>query len=275
VFPILIDFGTYNLPLVGETHLFLPTYGFLFASSVLLAWFWFSRRARGMGISEDHAFNMCFWALLAGIVGAKLLLVLLDWRRFLAHPGEIVSILRAGGVLLGGVILGALTFIFYVRRHGLPLFKLGDAIAAPLALAQSMGRLGCFSAGCCWGKHAEAGSAFAVTFTDPNAYQQTGVPLDIPLVPVQLVQMVSDLLLAGVLTLLWRRKIRPDGTVFWTYMLLYSIARATIEFWRGDASRGIWFDGLLSTSQLLSIGGALIALAMLTRGALLRRRPAD
>jgi phosphatidylglycerol:prolipoprotein diacylglycerol transferase len=275
VFPILIDFGTYNLPLLGETHLFLPTYGFLFASSVLISWYWFSRRARGLGVSEDHAFNMCFWSLLAGIVGAKLLLVVLDLKSFLAHPQELLSIVRAGGVLLGGVILGALTFIYYVRRHDLPLFRLGDAIAAPLALAQSMGRLGCFSAGCCWGEPAAAGSGFAITFTSQAAQQQTGVPLGIPLVPVQLIEMTTDLVLVVVLTLLWRKQIRPAGSVFWVYMLVYSLARATIELWRGDAGRGFWFGDMLSTSQLLSIGGALFASAMLVRGALQRRRPAD
>ena len=81
--------------------------------------------------------------------------------------------------------------------------------------------------------------------------------------------------LAVLLTVLWRRKIRPAGSVFWVYMLLYSIGRATIEFWRGDSARGIWFDGLASTSQLLAICGALVASAMLLRGVLARRRPSD
>jgi phosphatidylglycerol:prolipoprotein diacylglycerol transferase len=272
VFPILIDFGTHRLPFFGEVHLFLPTYGFLFATAVLLAWVWFTRRARTLGVSDEHSFNMCFYSVVAGIVGAKLLLVLLDWRTFVEHPGEIWSTLRLGGVLLGGVICGALTFTLYVRRHGLPFFRLADAVAAPLALAQSMGRLGCFSAGCCWGVEAETGSAFAVTFTSQAAHQQTGVPLDVALVPIQLVQMVHDLLLTLFLTFLWRRNPRPAGTVFWCYMLLYSLGRAIIELWRGDAARGIYFDGLVSTSQLLSAAGIVFALAMLVRGARIRRR---
>lgn len=270
--PILIDFGTVRLPFIGELHLFLPTYGALFASAVLLAWFWFQRRARGVGVSEEHSFNMSFYSLLAGIVGAKLLLVLVDWRTYLSHPAEILGTLRAGGVLLGGVVAGAATFTLYVRRHGLPFLKLADAAAAPLALAQSIGRLGCLSAGCCWGSAAAPGNPLAVTFSDPVAHQQTGVPLNVALVPVQLIQFVHDLALCLLLAFLWRRRIRPDGTVFWIYVLLYSAGRFVIEFWRGDTSRGLYLGEAFSTSQMLGIAGFLFALGMLARGALLRRR---
>jgi phosphatidylglycerol:prolipoprotein diacylglycerol transferase len=266
--PILIDFGTYDLPWVGEVHLFLPTYGFLFATAVLLAWWWFTRRAKTLGVKEEQAFNMMFYSIIAGIVGAKLLLLVVDWRTFVENPSEIWGVLRLGGVLLGGVIAGALTFTLYVLRHKLPLFKLGDAAAAPLALAQAIGRLGCFSAGCCWGVETEG--SFAVTFTDPAAHQQTGVPLDVALFPVQLVQFVSDLVLTAILVVLWRRQPKPPGTVFWVYILLYSFARGTIEFWRGDAARGVYFDGLISTSQLLSAAGVVLAVVMLV----IRRRRA-
>jgi len=271
VHPILIRFGTVRLPFVGELDLFLPTYGVLFATAVLLAWFWFQRRARSVGVPDEHSFNMSFYSLLAGIVGAKLLLVVVDWRTYLSHPAEILSTLRAGGVLLGGVVAGAATFTIYVHRHKLPFLKLADAAAAPVALAQSIGRLGCFSAGCCWGAQAEPGNPLAVTFTDPAAHQYTGVPLNVPLVPTQLIQFVHDLTLCLFLAFLWRRRIRPDGAVFWTYVLLYSLGRFVIEFWRGDTSRGLYLGGLLSTSQLLGIAGFAFAAVMLVRGALQRR----
>ena len=75
-----------------------------------------------------------------------------------------------------------------------------------------------------------------------------------------------DLLLALVLTWLWRRRPQPAGTVFWCYVLLYSIGRGSIEFWRGDVERGVYADGLLSTSQLIAIGGILLASVMLVLG---------
>jgi prolipoprotein diacylglyceryltransferase len=87
--------------------------------------------------------------------------------------------------------------------------------------------------------------------------------------------MISDLLLAVLLTVLWRRRIRPAGSVFWVYLLLYGLARGTIEFWRGDSHRGVWLDGLVSTSQLITAGGALFALLMLVRGWLALRRAGD
>jgi phosphatidylglycerol:prolipoprotein diacylglycerol transferase len=201
------------------------------------------------------------------------LLILVNWRDYLAQPSAILGTLRAGGVVLGGVVAGAATFTWYVRRHGLPFLKLADAAAAPVALAQSIGRLGCFSAGCCWGTEA-ANGAWSVTFTDPMAHQQTGVPLGVPLVPVQLIQSVHDLILCLVLTLLWRRRPGPDGTVFWIYVMLYSIGRGVIEFWRGDAQRGLYLGGSLSTSQLLGVAGVLLALGMLIRGGLRRRATA-
>lgn len=264
--PTLLDLGTHDLPLLGRTHLFLPTYGILFALSVLIAWGWFSRRARGLGIGEEHLFNLCFYTLLGGILGAKLLLVLVDWRYYLSHPVAVLGTLRSAGVLLGGVIGGSLAFFLYGRRHDLPLGRLADAIAAPLALAQAIGRLGCYSAGCCWGVPAHANNPLATVFTNPLAGQQTRVPLNIPLVPTQLIQFVHDLVLSLVLAWLWRRKLDPPGTVIWIYTLLYSLGRGIIEFWRGDTERGLFFGDLLSTSQLFSLAGIALATFMLLRG---------
>jgi phosphatidylglycerol:prolipoprotein diacylglycerol transferase len=268
MFPVFIDFGTHDLPLLGETHLFLPTYGLIFAIAVLLAWVWFTRRARSLGIEDETLFNLTFYSLLAGIIGAKLFLVVIDWRLYLDNPAELLGTLRAAGVLMGGVACGAFTFILYARHRGLPLFRLMDAIVAPLALAQALGRLGCFCAGCCWGLPAASSSRFAVTFSHPMAHRQTGVPTGVPLVPTQLIEMGYDLLLVLLLTLLWRRLVRPEGTLFWLYLLLYSLGRGIIEFWRGDVQRGLYLGDLMSTSQLLSVAGALLALLMLLRSKL-------
>jgi phosphatidylglycerol:prolipoprotein diacylglycerol transferase len=275
VCPLLIDVGRYDLPLLGETHLFLPTYGFLFATGVVLSWIWFIRRTRGMGLPEEQLFNLTFYSVLAGIVGAKTLLIAIDWRTYLAHPGEILGTLRSAGVLMGGVLAASLTFYLYSRRQGLPVFKLADAIVAPLALAQALGRLGCFSAGCCWGVGVDHAHPLAVVFTDPRARDQTGVPLDVPLFPTQLTEMSYDLMLVVLLTVMWRRGTRPAGTVFWTYVLLYSVARGILELWRGDVHRGLYFGGVISTSQLLSLATAVLALVMLIRGRIALTRSDD
>ena len=275
MFPTLIDFGTWNLPFFGETHLFLPTYGVLFAGAVLLAWWWFTRRARSSGLPDEQIFNLVFYTLLGGILGAKLLLIVIDWRFYLAQPFEIVGTLRSAGVLMGGVTCGALVFAWYARRCRLPLWHLADAMAAPLALAQGIGRLGCFAAGCCWGRPADPHSPLAVVFTNPLAAEQTGVSLNVPLFPVQLVQFAHDVLLAGVLTVCWRRRLRPDGTTFWIYVLVYSLGRGVIELWRGDRQRGLHFGDLLSTSQIIALAGFVAAALMLARGCVARARAAE
>jgi phosphatidylglycerol:prolipoprotein diacylglycerol transferase len=272
VHPILIDFGTHDLPILGSTHLFLPTYGVLFALSVVAAWVWFTRRARTLGVDDDELFNLTFYTLLGGILGAKLLLVLIEWRSYLRNPEQLLGTLRSAGVLAGGVILGAFTFLFFARRKGMPVFEMGDAIAAPLIFAQGIGRLGCFSAGCCWGVGTHADNPLAVEFTDPFSGAHTGVPLNTPLIATQLIQAIANLVLAGVLTWLWRRRLQPPGTVFWYYVLSYSLVRGIVEFWRGDVVRGVYFGGAVSTSQLVAIAGVVFATVMLARG---RRRAAE
>jgi phosphatidylglycerol:prolipoprotein diacylglycerol transferase len=279
MWPVLIDLGIRELPLVGRVHLFLPTYGVLFAAGTVLAWWWFVRRARALAVPDEQTFNLSFYSLLAGIVGAKLTLVLLDWRDYWRHPGELLGVVRSAGVLLGGVIAGALVFVVYARRHALPLFRLADAVAAPLALGQAVGRIGCLAAGCCWGAPADPLKHWTIRFHDAVAHEQTGVPLDVPLVPVQLYQMLHDLALVALLAWLGRRRLRPDGTLFWIYVLVYGVGRGILEFWRGDAQRGLYFvEALqqtplqrgLSTSQLLGAAGIVLAAVMLV----VRRRRA-
>jgi phosphatidylglycerol:prolipoprotein diacylglycerol transferase len=265
VHPLLIDLGTVDLPLLGPTHLFLPTYGVLFALGVTLAWIWFGRRARGLGLPDEQVFNLTFYTLIGGIIGAKLLLVLVDWRDYVADPSLLLGTIRTAGVLVGGVAGGAIVFVTYVRRHGLPLIRLADAVVAPLMLAQALGRFGCLSAGCCYGVPVDAGHPLAVTFTHPQAIA-SGRFFGQPLLAVQLIEAVVDLVLVVVLTLLWRRRPKPEGTVMWCYVLLYSGARLAIEFYRGDVGRGLYFSGQFSTSQMFAISGLLLGAFMLIRG---------
>jgi phosphatidylglycerol:prolipoprotein diacylglycerol transferase len=270
VFPYLIDLGRHTLPLVGEVHLALPAYGVLFALGALAAGWWFIRRARGLGVPEEQLYNLVFYSLLAAIIGAKLTLVAIDWREYVEHPARLLGTLRVAGVLLGGVIAGALAFALYARRQGLAVLPLGDAVAAPLALGQAIGRLGCLAAGCCYGVATDPHNPLAIVFTNP----QCQAPLGTPLVATQAIQLAFDLALAVGLAWLWRRRIEPPGTVFWVYLVGYGAGRAIIEIWRGDVERGLYFGGQVSTSQILSLIAIAIGIAMLVRGRLSRAHTA-
>lgn len=251
----------FELPIVGEVR--LPVYGMLFATGVLVAWWWFARRARALEVREDLVFNLTFYTLLAGLVGAKLLLIGVDLYR--GQPIDLLGVLRSAGVVIGGLIGGAAAFVAYGRRHDLPVLSLADAIAAPVALSQAIGRLGCLFAGCCYGKLTDAW--WGIRFPNPEAVGWLppvgGVyPARIP---TQLIHAGFDLGLALVLTLMWRRRPAVPGTIFWCYMLLYAIGRAAIEFLRGDTERGLFLGGAVSTSQVLSLAAAALAVFLLWR----------
>lgn len=242
---------------------FLPTYGLLFATAVLVGWLWFTRRARSLGLDADSIFNLLFYTLISGLVGAKLLMVLIEIDTIGFDPAALWRLVRSGGVLLGGVIVGASVFFLYARGKGMPVWRLLDALAAPLVAAQAIGRLGCFAAGCCWGGATHADHPLAVEFERAS----TGVPLGKPLLAIQPIEAIFDALLALLLTVLWRRReTRAPGSIWWVYVALYCSGRIVLELFRGDVQRGLWFGGAVSTSQLLSAAAVVLALALLWRG---------
>jgi phosphatidylglycerol:prolipoprotein diacylglycerol transferase len=237
----------------------LHTYGVLLAIAFLAGLWVASRQAKRAGLDSTRVTDMAVWVLIAGLVGAKALLVLLDWRYYTRSPREILSIFQSGGVFYGGLIAGILVAWWYIRRHKLPGWQTADVLAPGVVLGQAIGRLGCFSAGCCWGKPADV--PWAVTFTDIYASRQVGTPLDTPLHPTQLYESAAAFLIFLLLLWLAPRK-RFAGQVVLAYVTLYSIVRFGIEFLRGDPDRGTWFHGALSTSQIIALV-LLVAVAVL------------
>jgi phosphatidylglycerol:prolipoprotein diacylglycerol transferase len=217
--PKLIHFGTF----------FLPTYGVLVAAAFLIALWMTSRLAREAGMNSEVVVNLGVYCALAGIVGAKVLMIALD-PAFRSNPMEIFSLstLQSAGIFYGGLIAALITAYIYMSRNGLPVFKTADLFAPGLALGHGIGRLGCFAAGCCWGKPTHL--PWAVTFTNPDA-QAVGVPLGIPLHPTQLYEAFSEFIICGVLFLFAHRKHRP-GAIIGGYLALYGTVRFLVEFLR-------------------------------------------
>lgn len=242
MFPRLFHIGNFSL----------PTYGFLVSLGVLVGLWVSVRNSEKQGIDPEKAWNLGILVVLAGIVGAKVLLILVDWSYYTSHPAEIFSLgtLQAGGVFSGGLIGALAMAIWYVRSNRMPALATCDAFAPGLALGHAIGRLGCFAAGCCYGK--ETHSFLGVTFHNPLAHSWVGTPLGISLHPTQLYESAVELANSFLLTWLLARK-KFDGQIIGAYLFLYGIARFFLEFLRGDPGRGEVFGGLMTGTQLISI----------------------
>ena len=232
---------------------FIPAYGLLVTVGVFLALLLEKRLAMRAGMNGDQIFDLGVSIVIAGLIGAKVLLIVTD-RTFLDSWASAWYLLRSGGVFYGGILFGAAAAWYYFRKYKLPFWKTADILGVGIPLAHFFGRLGCFAAGCCWGR--ECSLPWAVTFTNPDAHEITGVPLNLPLHPTQLYEALFLLALFGFVY--WRySKKRFDGQIFLTYVIVYAAFRFCIEFLRGDP-RGTVF-GLLSTSQAIAIGSCALA----------------
>ena len=236
----------------------LYTYGVLLAAAYLVGLKLAMVRAKARGLDANRVLDLGIYIIISALVGAKLLLLVTDFRTFRADPRELLTLARSGGVFYGGLILAVTVALWYIRRVGLPLWTTCDVFAPGIALGHVVGRFGCFFAGCCYGKPTT--KPWGITFTDPFAQSNVGTPLGVPLHPTQLYEAGAELLIL-IFLLVSERKGRPyPGRTFWLYMLLYAISRFIIEFFRGD-ERGTVF--MFSTSQFISLLLAPLAVAML------------
>jgi phosphatidylglycerol:prolipoprotein diacylglycerol transferase len=252
--PILIKFGPVTI----------HTYGFLLAVGVLLAILVSVKLGKKEGLDTRVLSDFIFYTILIGLVGAKVFLFVTELDYYLKYPREIPSLITSAGTFYGGLIFGAVFVIWYVRKHKLDIKKVGDVMMPAVALAHFFGRMGCLSAGCCWGREAE-GCPIAITFTSTQT--TTGVPHNIPLYPTQLLEAILNLLNFIVLMVLFKKKKFP-GQVLAVYVFNYSLIRLIIEFYRGDLDRGYVFGGVgqpfssLSVPQLISIIGIILAVTL-------------
>jgi phosphatidylglycerol:prolipoprotein diacylglycerol transferase len=234
------------------------TYGVMLAASYLLGLRFAIARARKWKLDADRVLDLGIYIIIAGLIGAKLLLIVTDYDQFRASPADLLSLARSGGVFYGGLITAVAVAFWYIHRHGMPFWTTCDAFAPAIALGHVTGRLGCFAAGCCYGKATSV--PWAVVFTNPIAAANVGTPLGIPLHPTQLYESGAELLILIVLLATERRGRRFAGRTFWLYMILYAVSRYIIEFFRGDP-RGVVFG--MSTSQFISLLLGPLAIAML------------
>lgn len=246
MFPRLFHLGNFSI----------PTYGVLVATGVLVGLRISVRNAQKQGIKAENAWDFGIALVLAGILGSKILYIILDWRSGHVYGQNLREIftldtLQAGGVFSGGLVAAFIVAWWFLRKHHMPALATCDAFAPGLAMGHAIGRLGCFAAGCCYGKATD--HFWGVTFTNPLAAQLVGTPLGHALEPTQLFESAAELSIFFLLTWMFKRK-KFDGQVFGAYLFLYGIARFFLEFIRGDPGRGSVFGGVLSGTQLIAIG---------------------
>jgi phosphatidylglycerol:prolipoprotein diacylglycerol transferase len=252
---------------IGSFH--LPTYGALLVLAILAGIFTAIRLGRRVGLDSGLVLDFCTWVMLVALVGAKVLMVLTEWSYYRDNPGEIFSLstLMAGGVFYGGFLAALFFTLWYVRVQKLSFWKVADVLAPAVALGQSIGRLGCFSAGCDYGKPTQV--RWGVVFTSAFAHDVSGVPLGVRLHPTQLYESFATFLIFGILLWQFPRR-RREGGVFLIYVGLYALARFFLEYLRGDADRGFVFHHLLSTSQFIAL---LVLAGVATLGIWRRAHP--
>ena len=250
MYPILFEIGDWPV----------YSYGVLLAAAYLVGLQLAVVRARRAGLDGTKVMDLGIYLIIAALVGAKLMLLVVDFEYFARQPRELLSLVRAGGVFYGGLLAALAVGLWLVRRYKLPMWTTADLIAPGIALGHIVGRFGCLLAGCCYGRPSDV--AWAITFTNPVASVNVGTPLDVPLHPTQIYDAGASALIL-VFLLLFERRGRPfPGRTFWSYMLLYAIARFVVEMFRGD-ERGMIVG--LSTSQFVSVLIVPLALVMLLR----------
>lgn len=251
--PVLFSIGSFEL----------ANYGLMTALGYTVAALYLLPRIKKINLDKDTFWNLIFIAFMGALLGAKLLFIIVSWP----HLGEtlaqkittIVQDFRYGFVFFGGMIVSVTTLIWYMKKKKLPILKTSDFMIVALPLGHALGRIGCFLAGCCYGRPTDL--PWGVTFTDPHSLVAPEL-LGIPLHPTQLYESGLNFLLFFLLHTLYKKP-HKDGSILVCYVACYSFLRFFIEFFRGDF-RGAFILGL-SPSQLISIIITLLAGALWIR----------
>ena len=226
------------------------------------------------GLDRMDTILTCSIAILGMIIGGfalrplmKLPEVIFRWGYFYQMPvGEFFGYIFGEFVFYGGLIGGAIASFIFCRGYKVPVLTTFDAISAAVPLGHAFGRVGCFLAGCCHGARVSRDSAFAVVYPATSLSAPSGVPL----VAVPLIEAMALVLISAIIVVIFM-KTKIAGLCFGLYIMLYSVVRFILEFFRGDPGRGVY--GIFSTSQYISI--ALFVLSAVLICIIICRRSRD
>jgi len=240
--PILIEFAGLKITAYGLIV------GTAFLSSIYLA----SEFAKIQGIKSDVIFDLGFIVIIWGIIGARILYVLIWYKEYIKNPVDILKVWEGGLVFYGGFIAAFLGGTWWIIKKKINFFFLADIIAPFIAFGHSIARIGCFYAGCCYGRESDCDGIFCgVVFP--------ALKDNIPRYPTQLYESFANFLNFLILIMFFKKFKSKNGDVIFLYFLNYGIIRIIIEFFRGDPERGKIL--LFSTSTFISFFMILIGLS--------------
>lgn len=228
------------------------SYGFMIALGAIAGVAYMAIRGKKeFGLTFDQANSLFLFIFIAAFVGGKVFLFFEDASFYISHPKNLLT--GRGFVFYGSFLFAVPTMLWFFKKHKLPTYAMLDVMAITTCLVHMFGRIGCFLAGCCYGK--QTTSIFGVTFTDEAC---SAKPLNVPLYPTQLFE-ASYIFLVMLVLLYLRGRRTFYGQLFLLYLILYAIGRFALEYFRGDLGRGFVIENYLSHSQLIAL---LIAIAV-------------
>lgn len=236
-------------------------YGLMIGIGIIAAYLLAEYRAKKKEMNAEVLLGLTIWCVLGGFLGSKLLYALTKIQDIIKDPSAIGD-LASGWVVYGGIIGGVLVAIIFCKIKKLDFLKYFDLVIPSVALAQGFGRIGCIFAGCCYGR--ETDSHFGMVFHE-SAYAPNGIAL----VPTQAISSILNFLHFFLLLFL-SRKFKTPGRVGASYIILYSIGRFILEFYRGDLERGS--VGTFSTSQFISIFTVIAGILLFVFTGLMKKK---
>jgi phosphatidylglycerol:prolipoprotein diacylglycerol transferase len=234
MYPILLEFWKIKI----------YTYGLFVALGFILGSDFAAREAKRVGESPARILDITFWFVIAGILGARILFIFMNIGDYVSDPFRILKIWEGGLAWYGGVVGAFLAAYLYTKRRKMSFAKVLDVIAPGVALGLAIGRWGCFSAGCCYGK--TSGLPWAVTFTDPSSLANLNTPLH----PTQVYEAIGSFMIFAVLRGMKKRKLFDPKEDFWLIVFW-----ALVRFYALGKGSAL---PLISSWDIVGIGGAVI-----------------
>ena len=277
--------------LARAVHLPVHTYGALIALAFVVGIALAQREAKRVGQDPARVADLAFYILVAALVGSRLYFIAVNWHdytgdRFMADTAigripRVLALWEGGLVFYGGFIAAALAGAVYLRWHRMSFLAYADTLIPSVAIGHFLGRLGCFAAGCCWGRVADGAWPWLVSFppgslayeafaAGPHAHAElvSDGSGTLPLHPTQLYESFGELGLFLVLAFAIRPRKRFHGQVLASWLIGYAALRATIEAFRGDVARGVIAGlGVGAWTSLAIFAAGVLVWVLARRGA--------